>query len=579
MDKIFSIILGSALVFLISCDYLAEEPIHNLLPEDQFTEERYIDYAVNHCYSLLPDGYFRFDNSMLEAATDDAAYAKSNSAINQLASSQNTASSPVINPWSDCYKGISQTYLIEDNIQRMYIPLSVNSTDLPAYIESLKVQYRAEIYMLRAFFYFELMKTYGGVPIITKFYEPGDEMTGIQRSTFEETVNHIVSLCDTTIAYYPSVTSTTLGRWGKGAAMAIKAKTLAYAASDLYNVNVQNELLGYTSGSQQQRQMLAAEALTEVIKLGTYALSGKYDMFNQAPNIANTSYNIAKEYIVFKGKGMWNGVESSLYPPTLGGKGTVFPTQDFVDCFDNLDGTPYVPEATLSQSQWSNRDPRLAMNIVYNEAIVRGSGATATKVYTFTGEGETTDGFQVVPQQSTTTGYYLKKYAAYASVDFNKTPSGNAHHLFPIIRYADILLLYAEMVNEAYGPTQDPFSCGYTPKSAVEAVRKRAGFSGTGWQITLTGDPQEDMFEKIKKERRVELCFEEQRYFDLRRWKDAATALSTPVHGIKITKTSDNTSYDKVVVDDSRNFAGKQYYTPIPYGEQVALSLTQKHEW
>jgi hypothetical protein len=306
------------MVFLISCNYLAEEPIGKLLPEDQFTEERYVDYAVNYCYSLLPDGYFRFDGSMMDAATDYAVFAKANGGITQLASSQNSPSSPVINPWSDCYKGISQTYLIEENISRMLIPLSANSTDLPGYIKSLKVRYRAEVYVLRAYFYFELMKTYGGVPIIKKFYQLGDEMTGIKRSSFEETVNHIVSLCDTTIKYFPGITSTTLGRWGKGAAMAIKAKTLAYAASDLYNVNIQNELLGYTSGFQQQRRIIAAQALADIIKLGSFALSGKYDMFNQAPNVATTSYNIAKEYIVFKGRAMGNDIESKLFPPYIG---------------------------------------------------------------------------------------------------------------------------------------------------------------------------------------------------------------------------------------------------------------------
>ena len=214
------------------------------------------------------------------------------------------------------------------------------------------------------------------------------------------------------------------------------------------------------------------------------------------------------------------------------------------------------------------------MNVIFNESVVRGSGATAQRVFTHLGEGQTNDGLGVVSQQSTTTGYYLRKFLDYTNINFDAASPGQTFHLWPLIRYADILLLYAEMMNAAYGP-ENPHTYGMTAKQAVERVRQRAGITG---YLLPEGLSKEPMFEWIKKERRVELCFEEQRFFDLRRWKDVES-LKQPVGGLKITKTGDSYTFQQIVVDNARAFTDRMYFQPIPVTETINLGIPQNPGW
>ncbi len=257
------------------------------------------------------------------------------------------------------------------------------------------------------------------------------------------------------------------------------------------------------------------------------------------------------------------------FPITLGG-GTV-PTQEFVDAFTMMDGSEYT--RSDDSTQYNNRDPRFDISIGYNSSTYGKRG----EIYTKIGNGATIDGLNAIIDKSTNTGYYLRKFLD-TNVNFSVGNPATTFHLFPIIRLADILLLYAEAMNQAYGPDVDPRGYGLTAKEAVEMVRSRAGFNSSDtYLVGVAG--KEDMLQKIKKERRIELSFEEQRYFDLRRWMDG-DKLNHPVTGIRIEDNGGVLNYSYFIVDEQRKFDPKMYLHPIPLGEIIlSPNLIQNPGW
>ncbi|GAB6123224.1 RagB/SusD family nutrient uptake outer membrane protein [Dysgonomonas termitidis] len=553
-------------VMLAGCDYLNEEPLHYLQPGERFKEESQMELAVHECYYYLPNGYNDVDGSFLDAATNDAVYRIEGSGINKLARGEYTSSTPVLNIWDRCYKGISQTFLVEDNLHYMNIPKGSSVSDPDVYFETKRKEFGSEAMMVRAYLYFELLRMYGGVPLVKRQMELGENIKDVQRASFADVVTYIVGLCDKAAEDQPSIINTTPGRWGKGAAKAIKAKTLAYAASDLYHKDVKSPLHGYIQNNQDAARLAAVEAMDDFMKYTEFGLANNYNMFFWEPN----NGQFKKEYVVYKGKPQSNGVESLLFIPSLGGNGGIYPTQEFVDAFDNADGSKYVASANLDETQWANRDPRLNNIIIYNGSKVR----TNNTIYTYTGTEQTQDGFVVVHQKSTRTGYYLKKFANYGAVNFDNAVPGVTHHIYPIIRYADILLLYAEMMSELYGP-DDARQFSMTAKKALDDVRMRGGIK-TALPSNIL---QDDFRQRVINERRIELCFEDQRYFDLKRWKLGVNILNSPVHGMKIVREGGNYSYQKVVVDEKRKFTQPMYFAPIPYDEQLKLDIEQNPGW
>ena len=365
------------------------------------------------------------------------------------------------------------------------------------------------------------------------------------------------------------------GRMTKGAALAIKAKTLIFSASPLFNQSGNsNKLIGHVNSNEAEvsnRWAIAAAACAEVINLKNQSGSNVYSLHANYEKLFTTSPN--SEYIVFVGASKSNGLENRQYPPSLSrnlGGGTV-PTQEFVDAFTMVNGSAYVRD-DLSV-QYNNRDPRFNVIVGYNGSTYGKLG----KIYTKLGEDATSDALNAVIDRSTNTGYYLKKFLDF-NINFSLANPGNTFHLFPIIRLADVLLLYAEAMNEAYGPDTDPNNFGLTAKDAVLTVRSRAGFKSDD-QFLNGVTTKESMREKIKNERRIELSFEEQRYFDVRRWMDG-DRLNQPVTGIRIIQNGNTLDYSNFTVDDLRKFSPHMYLHPIPLNEiKISPQIVQNPGW
>ena len=259
--------------------------------------------------------------------------------------------------------------------------------------------------------------------------------------------------------------------------------------------------------------------------------------------------------------------EVQNYPPTLYGNGRINPTQNLVDAFPMANGYPITdPSSGYSASDpYAGRDPRLAEYVLYNGVTYNG-----TQIITGTYSSDN-NGLNKI-STSTRTGYYLRKLLR---DDCSANPSAqNAQYHYPVyIRYTEIFLAYAEAANEAFGPTGKG-DLGYSAYDVIKALHDRAGV-GNDYLDSIQGD-QDKMRELIRNERRIELCFENKRFWDMRRWK---LDLTETAKGMKIDQAGGALQYTVIDVEP-RNYTDHMYYGPIPETEVLKWSnLDQNKGW
>lgn len=571
--QIFTI---SLVLLSAGCGYLDETPYDWAQPDDIFTAENNYVRPVNQAYSYMKGGFNRVSGAFLDAATDDGMCTISGSSIHRISRAFITSANAVESCWDNSYQGIRQALFVQKNLAEQKLVLN-NKTDEE--VAQIKLVYAGEMFALRALYEFDLLRHYGAYPVIDRYYNLGDpEIAEKGRNSFDECVRNISALCDSAASYLdvePIGGNGGYGRMTKGAALAIKAKALIYAASPLYNQpGNTNPLLGYVNASEADvklRWEAAAEACAAVINLKKANGANKYSLYKGYEKLFVTCPN--DEYIVFNTAGKSNGLENRQYPPSFSknsGGGTV-PTQELVDAFSMADGSDYL--RGNAATQYNNRDPRLGIIVGYNGTAYGKKG----KIYTKTGTGATIDALNALVDRSTNTGYYMRKFLD-LNVNFSLANPATTFHLFPIIRLADVLLLYAEAMNEAYGMDADPKGYGLTAKDAVTMVRSRAGFTTSDKYLDNVAT-KEQMYDKIRNERRIELAFEEQRYFDLRRWMDG-DKLNQPVTGLHIDDDNGALSYSYFTADGQRKFEPKMYFHPIPLTEiKISPKLEQNPGW
>ena len=570
MKKYFIITIIFTLLIIPACNFMDELPSDWHTPENAFQLETTYERNINQGYANIKDGYNRINGAFLDAATDDGTATMLNSNIHRLAQGFYSAKSPIENCWNNSYTGIRQTLFTEKYLNE--VPLFLNNKSSED-VEVIKSEARAQMKALRALYEFDLLQHYGGYPIIDTYMEISDpRFNELKRNSFESCVNNIVALCDSA-ALKLEVKHTSFGHMEVGSALAIKAKTLIFAASALYNKpSNMNPVLGYVNATAldvENRWKAAAAACADVINLKN-GTKTRYSLFANYSKLFNTCPN--DEYIVFYGTSKSNSLENRQYPPTLAktaGGGTV-PSQQFVDAFTNKDGSTYT-RASGDTAKYTDRDPRFDIIVGYNGSSYGPRG----KIYTQLGVDETNDGLNKVKDYSTTTGYYLKKFLD-TSINFSVGSPVTTFHLFPIIRLADILLMYSEAMTQAYSFESDPLNYGLTAKAAVEMIRKRAGFDVATDKYYDGATTKEVQLQKIYDERRIELAFEESRYFDLRRWMKTEV-LAQPIKGMRINFDGSSWKYTEFTVDNLRVFEEKMYFTPIPKNEILVFPLLEQN--
>ncbi|WP_298738368.1 RagB/SusD family nutrient uptake outer membrane protein [uncultured Chitinophaga sp.] len=398
---------------------------------------------------------------------------------------------------------------------------------------------RAELRFIRAYRYHDLIRNYGGVVLAgEKVYNLQDNLTDealFKRATIKESLDYAIAELDAAARDLPLANadkSWDLGRATKGAALALKARLLLYAASPLYN-----------AGSWAD----AAAAAKAVIDLNLYSLAPDYAKLFLTPTsneiIFERLYAIGARHVC---------LEISNAPNGYGGWAGNTPLQNLVDAYEMNNGK-VITDATSGyneQTPYLNRDARFYATILYNGASYRGS---TVDIYTPGGK-DSKDG----PSNwnTTKTGYYLRKF-----MDDNN-PIDNPWDVAGLqpwiyLRYAEVLLNYAEAQNEAAGPDASVYN-------AVNQVRQRSSVMQPALPTGLT---QAQMREAIRRERQVELAFEEHRFYDVRRWKIANVTENVPAYGVDVTRSGATTTYTRKVALSGRAFAEKHYWLPIPRSE------------
>lgn len=573
-STIYTTLIFSALILNCCENPLDDTPYNKYSAEFIFSEPKKAEEYVMRQYLVLPygssesNGFNRLESgqSMIACASDEATPNVPGSAVDILTNGSWTPSSS--NPddqWDVNYEFIRSTNIGLDNINL-----------LPESSADMRKQFYGELIFLRAFAHFELIKRYGGIPIVARKLNP-DANLYIPRNTFEECVNFVVSQCDTARNYLltPDLASGgQLGRISTGAALALKSRMLLYAASDLYNGQgydgTSNPLIGYGSYSK-DRWASAAKAAADVIGLGYYALykpSAITDEQNDSvaslageKNYADLFYSLSgnKELILIRTSAQGNAVEKKNTPVGYTrGQGTTNPSQDIVDSYGMLNGKGISETGSgyIAEFPYNNRDPRFNVSIFYN-----GKTWSGRQVETFT------DGLdnKISATNATKTGYYVSKFMKSGIVISGSETKTN--HCFPIIRYAEILLNYAEAMNETYGPDVDPEGYGKTAREAVEEVRSRVLRPKDAALISVPSGDVSAMRNAIRNERRVELAFEDHRQIDVRRWKTAPQTLGQNLTGMKITKIDNILTYELQPNIAVRVFETKMYLYPIPQSE------------
>lgn len=541
--KLYIIVAVTGVAILVSCKKYEEAPL-DVVTEDLVYDKMdknafYADQVLNNLYSYLPNGFNRLDGSFLDAATDDAVSSEGANDIEILATGRQSATSTIDQVWDKYYEAIRKANLFLSKID-----------GVPVEKQTLGY-WKAEARFLRVLYYFELVKRYGGVPLAgNKVFTLNDNLA-IPRASYDECVQYIVSECDTTsqLLRKDPLSDVDLGRITQGAALALKCRMLLYAASPVNNPS-----------NDAAKWQKAFDAAKSVVALNAYSLHSNFiTLFVTRKNAeVILAYQRAKDQSVERNNAPVG------FSGTNGSSGLTSPTQELVDAFVMNNGRA-ITEPTSgynAANPYANRDPRFNTTIFYNN-----SRWLNRNVETFDG-GLDRPGGNII---QTRTGYYLRKYMA----DFSTTTAySNQDHNFIIFRYAEILLNYAEAANEL-GQTAIALE-------QLKAIRQRAGITaGTGSLYGLKGNmSQAEMREAIQLERRLEMAFEEQRYWDVRRWKKGEQLFNKMLHGVQIIKTGTTFTYTIKEVAQLSFIAPKMYLYPLPYSETLKnTALVQNPGW
>jgi starch-binding outer membrane protein, SusD/RagB family len=496
-------------------------------------------------YSPMTYGFTVLDGNLFAAATDEAQQTASSSYASYF--NQGTINANV-NPlsylYSNYYEGIraANYFLKYSENGKQLIALNRDTVrEATSYAEDLQnlAWFRAEAHIARAYYYAELIKMYGGVPIIETTLDEATE-THVSKSSYDNVVNYIVSEIDNykgelQVNWKTSSYTTYDGRFSLGSALAIKARVLLYAASPLHNPTTASD---YTTKWEK-----AAQAAYDIISNSAlnYSLDGSYGYRNY---FLGSNPLTSNETILAVRREANNTVETANYPiSTAGGSSGVTPSHNLVSAYEYIGTADAV-------NIYKNRDPRLGATIVVN-----GSTWNSREIDESAGG---TDDMALV--NTSKTGYYLKKFL---TDNLNLEQGATVQNQWVAYRYAEVLLNYAEAVNEAYGPNGAVPGATLTARQALQLVRDRASTS----LPVITASTKETFRVVIKHERRIELAFEDHRYWDLLRWKDAETVLNQPITGVTVAKDANGGYSYQVVEVASRKFLSRNYYFPFTQSE------------
>lgn len=549
---------------------------------------------ANAYYTPMQYGFETIDGNLFAAASDEAVQT---SPVSDVSIFNKGLLSPESNPiaylYNNYYEGIRAAHFFIEYAKNGEEFLALNRDTTTMYnadgtiyntanpreykrdVINLNWQ-RAEARIAEAYYYGELIKMYGGVPIIV---EGGNGI--YTQATYDQVVEHIVNLIDenkdkVNVDWRAMLDETEdnkiadvktwnfrdyTGRFDKTAALAIKARVLLYAASPRNNPN--NDVAKWEAAAEAAHEVIATRKAIFEKGFGfgdtrtpqPYIMPTNRDYANYFLK-NNSTTDLESIFLIRKSNG--STPERLNYPVgTRGGNSGITPSHNLVDSYE------YIGAQTANP--YANRDPRMAATIVYNGCEWNG----------VTDFDQSPGGqFDQKVSGASKTGYYLKKFL---HANLNLVEGGSTDHVWPLYRYAEVLLNYAEAMNEAYGPDADPKGYGMTARQALTEVRNSASTS----LPAVTASSKGDFRKAVKHERRVELAFEDHRYWDLLRWLDAEDVLNQPIKGAVIRRNNLGGYQYSFTNVENRVFHKRNYYMPFTRKEVTNSNgaITQNPEY
>jgi hypothetical protein len=444
---------------------------------------------------------------------------------------------------------------------RMVYTLLDRITTVPGIDSAFVHQTQGEAYFMLAMEYFQLFEYYGGVPIVRKKFNLTDDMN-IRRSTVAETVNFIDSCCDKAIALLPDAyPSNEVGHATKGAALALKSRTLLYAASPTYNtatpymdLGSNNALVCYGDYDKNRWQM-AADAARAVLdwaqSAGVHLIVNKGidSNYMYVWNTHNNAEQIMAEQIDDGSQSWWYTLAC---PPTIyGGLGGLSVPLNFVELYEKKDGTPQTWDMNGGNDlmeKYAQLDSRFNQTIAVNHSYWN-PDYPDLQIYEGGAHYTGCIGGSWMHKNLLTAYTFANRY-----IFENQT----------IFRLAEFYLNYAEALNEAQGPVQQAYD-------AINAIRKRSGMPDIPSGLT-----QSQFRERVRHEKAIEFAFEDQRFWDLRRWQTAEQVMAGKFWGIHIYPIPNSTEYRyEPYVFETRVFRLREYRHPFPTDEVAKGYLVQ----
>lgn len=551
-NKIAILLLSAGLLTTTSCDFMdCDESDNYTLQEIQGSYNR-VKQFVTSIYGYLPSDFCNTHGAMLDAATDDAIHVYESSAIQRIVNGTWSANYTVDDKFAYYYNAIHDANYYLTTLSGLTFDTWENGDDYQDWMQNYD-NYQYQVRFLRAYFYFELVRRYQNVPLITKPLSQ-TEANQIEPSSAQEVLKFIINEC-TEIAPKLPIKSTSIaqaenGRATRAMAMALKSRAALYAASPLYNTNGDNAK--WTEAAKASHDIIASAGELG-LGLDTYA-----NLFK------SKNYN-SKEVILCRPTGTSKTFEQANYPMGVtGGNTTTCPTENLASAFEMKDGRAFDwNDPTMKANPYKDRDPRFYLTIVHNGMLWPAKKAVDIS------EG----GANGLPlTNATTTGYYLRKYVD-NSISFEAgSTTAATHHNWILFRYAEVLLNYAEAMIHVNGNC-DFKDATYTmsAREALNAVRKRAGMP------EVAACSQDKFLTRVKHERRVEMAFEGQRFWDLRRWKNLDETKN--IYAVRITHHDGVLSYEKTLLSE-RSVSDKLYFYPIANVELFKnKKLVQNSGW
>ena len=556
LKNIFLFILAAAV--LNSCVDLNYSEVNTR--DEEWTYEYFNDGIKNMVFDVYAQLYKNeFDSNsayFLAGATDEAQYALETGAVNGYWNGGWSPANPYSNTWTRCYTAIAEICTFLEKLDKADITEWQYNAGYSTWVQQLEM-FPYELRFLRAYFYFELLRAYGDVPLVTTTLTNA-QANSVERTPADEVIKFIVEELDDVATYLPvsfiTEPGAEVGRATRVAAYALKARTLLYAASPLFNPT-----------NSAEKWAKAAEACKYVLdhasewglKLSTYATLWGHDAF------FNT------ELIFGIGRGESNDFEKANYPIGVENASSGnCPTQSLVDQYEYVDNGEtfaqrYPGAINLNTvDPYEGLDPRFALTVVKNGDEWPTNGAQKKVIETFVG------GFNASPKYGATpTGYYLRKFVDGSCITTTDNQVPRRHTLI-LFRLGEFYLDYAEAVFHATGSANDA-TYGLTANEAVNVLRTRSDIAMP--KFTEDGDAWVKRYER---ERLVELAFENHRFWDVRRWKKGPEYF----RNIQVASISSSLQLTRSTVQ--RQWDDKYYFYPIPQSEiKKNPKLTQNQGW